>query len=708
MALVVAAVLGTALLGLLALLFVLVEAGPIGFAIGFVMAILPAPLYLALGLRIDRYEPEPGGMLLGAFAWGATASIVIALVLNTAAGLAVGATYGAAAGELFAANVSAPIVEESAKAVVLFAVYRLRRNEFNGVLDGLVYAAIVGLGFATTENILYYARAAVEGMPGAVFVVRGVVSPFAHPVFTAMTGIGLALAGRSHRPGVRVAWALGGLLAAIALHSLWNTSASLLGGAGILIAYPLIFVPIFIALIVLVGFGRRRELRTVAHQLQHEVQSGLLPAEEVAVLSSPTRRRRALRGRAPGWGQAAAQAFSPGGDRARLPARACARGPLRGAGRPGRPGRRLPARPPHAAARARGARARGGRDARGLIFGPMATGARIFISYRRGDSSAHAGRLSDRLAAEFGDQHVFMDVDTIEPGADFVDYIDEAVGSCDVLIALIGDEWLEARDDTGNRRLEDPDDFVRLEVAAGLARDIRVIPVLVEGAVMPRAHELPEPIRTLARRNALEISDLRWRHDAGRLIETIHKVLGGQPTGDAIAEAGGESAGVETPSAPTAPAAPGPAAAPTPGYAVPDPPSAAPAPSGAPPPGPPPGAVAAGYHQSPGGYQPPPPPGGPGWQAPSSAYYTSHPPKTNTKAIWALVLGIVSIFPGWVFGVGILTAIPAIILGAQAKGAADRGEAIGGLGLSKAAIWTGVLAIPASISFWVLIALTAD
>ena len=165
------------------------------------------------------------------------------------------------------------------------------------------------------------------------------------------------------------------------------------------------------------------------------------------------------------------------------------------------------------------------------------TGSRIFISYRRGTSSAHAGRLADRLSAEFGGDYVFMDVDTIEPGADFVDYIEEAVGSCDVLIALIGGEWLECRDETGSRRLDDPEDFVRLEVGAGLERDIRVVPVLVEGAVMPRAHELPEPLQRLARRNALEVTDTRWRHDVGRLIETIHKVLEGTRPAQAIEEA---------------------------------------------------------------------------------------------------------------------------------------------------------------------------
>jgi hypothetical protein len=313
------------------------------------------------------------------------------------------------------------------------------------------------------------------------------------------------------------------------------------------------------------------------------------------------------------------------------------------------------------------------------------TGARIFISYRRGDSSAHAGRLADRLGATFGENRVFMDVDTIEPGADFVEYIERAVGSCDVLIALIGDAWLDSRDEGGNRRLDDPDDFVRLEVAAGLERDIRVVPVLVEGATMPRADQLPEPLRRLARRNALEISDSRWRHDAGRLIDTIQKVLEGKGTGEAIREA--EAQKLDVPGA-------------TEGHAT-----QAGATSGA-------GVGAAeetglptAPPQGPPVYAPPPPPT-PGWQAPASTHYTAQPTaRPNTKATVALILGLIGILTSMLLGLGALLAVPAIILGAQAKGAAERGEALGGVGMAKAGVWTGVIGILGAILFWVLIAI---
>lgn len=146
--------------------------------------------------------------------------------------------------------------------------------------------------------------------------------------------------------------------------------------------------------------------------------------------------------------------------------------------------------------------------------------AGIFISYRREDSAGYAGRLYDRLSQRFGNDQVFMDL-TIEPGVDFVERIDEGVSSCSVLIALIGDEWLTAELEGAGRRLDDPSDFVRLEISSALERGIPVIPVLVQGARMPRPEELPEALEELARRNAIELSDARWDYDVGRLIETL-------------------------------------------------------------------------------------------------------------------------------------------------------------------------------------------
>jgi formylglycine-generating enzyme required for sulfatase activity len=151
--------------------------------------------------------------------------------------------------------------------------------------------------------------------------------------------------------------------------------------------------------------------------------------------------------------------------------------------------------------------------------------ARIFLSYRRDDTGPYAGRLYDRLQQHFGRDDLFMDIDTITLGLDFVEAIQDAVGSCQVLLAVIGRQWLTSTDPEGNRRLDNPEDFVRLEITTALRRDIRVIPVLVGGASMPRATELPEELRPLARRQALAVGD-RFHPDVDRLMQALETVLG--------------------------------------------------------------------------------------------------------------------------------------------------------------------------------------
>jgi hypothetical protein len=155
---------------------------------------------------------------------------------------------------------------------------------------------------------------------------------------------------------------------------------------------------------------------------------------------------------------------------------------------------------------------------------PPASG-RIFMSYRRDETAYPAGWLYDRLADHFGGGQVFKDIDSIELGDDFVEVITSAVGSCDVLLALIGDQWLTITDAHGQRRLDDPDDFVRLEIEAALTRNVRVIPILVDGARMPRAAELPASLARLVRRQALELSPARFDFDTGRLLKVLDRTL---------------------------------------------------------------------------------------------------------------------------------------------------------------------------------------
>src|SRR5262245_20100281 len=149
--------------------------------------------------------------------------------------------------------------------------------------------------------------------------------------------------------------------------------------------------------------------------------------------------------------------------------------------------------------------------------------AKLFINYRRDDTRHAAGRLYDHLTTHFSDDQIFMDIDQIEPGEDFVEAINRKVGTCDIAIVAIGPHWLHATDESGKRRLDDEDDFVRMEIVAALQRNIRVIPVLVDGARMPGKHDLPEALAPLSRRNAIELSETRFHADVNRLIEAIEK-----------------------------------------------------------------------------------------------------------------------------------------------------------------------------------------
>ena len=149
----------------------------------------------------------------------------------------------------------------------------------------------------------------------------------------------------------------------------------------------------------------------------------------------------------------------------------------------------------------------------------------IFISYRRDDAEGQAGRLFDDLAKRFGKNAVFMDVTGIGVGRDFRMAIEEQVASCGVLLAMIGKAWLDARDESGRRRLDDPADFVRLETASALKRDIPVVPVLVQGAHMPRPEQLPDDLAALAYRNGVELTHARWDSDVEVLINALRSYV---------------------------------------------------------------------------------------------------------------------------------------------------------------------------------------
>jgi len=146
---------------------------------------------------------------------------------------------------------------------------------------------------------------------------------------------------------------------------------------------------------------------------------------------------------------------------------------------------------------------------------------RVFISYRRDDAAAHAGRLYDALVDRFGRDCVFMDVDSIQVGTDFTQVVEEAIAGCDAVVAVLGPSWLSATDSKGRRRLDNPDDLVRLELEIALERNARILPVLVQGADMPASDELPPSLSRLVRRHAFDLADRRWRSDILDLISAL-------------------------------------------------------------------------------------------------------------------------------------------------------------------------------------------
>jgi len=278
-----------ALLGLVVLLIIGAETGPVEMIIGLVCASLPVPIYVMLLLWIDRYESEPLWMLATAFFWGALVAVFIALILNTFNELVVAAaTKSMQIGQNFGAVISAPIVEESAKASILFILFFFKKDEFDDIIDGIVYAGMVGLGFAMTENILYYGKA-VQGGLGSLtflFILRGMAAPFSHPLFTSMTGIGLGWARQSNNGFVKVVMPVLGFMLAILMHATWNGSATYGGAVGFFVAYFLIMGPAFIITLMTIFFSLRREGRIVREFLYPDYQRGFFDPREYEKLCS--------------------------------------------------------------------------------------------------------------------------------------------------------------------------------------------------------------------------------------------------------------------------------------------------------------------------------------------------------------------------------------------------------------------------------------
>lgn len=273
--------------------FLLANTGTAGFMVGFIASLLPLSAVLLTVHVIDRWEPEPKRLLFFAFTWGAAVSIAVTLLVQPFFAL----TYQFSDEpdiQTYMATVQAPVVEEFAKSLGLLLLLLMARRHFDGPVDGVVFAFTIAGGFAFTENILYFGRAIAESASPAtdlaqIFLLRGVMSPFAHAIFTGTTGLIMGFAARRWHTGASVAAFVVGLLPAMFLHNRWNSM-----GQGFLADYILIQVPIFVLFIGVVILLRVAENRLTRQRLLEYAAAGWFTPAEVDLLATPGGRRTAL------------------------------------------------------------------------------------------------------------------------------------------------------------------------------------------------------------------------------------------------------------------------------------------------------------------------------------------------------------------------------------------------------------------------------
>jgi protease PrsW len=278
--------------GLIVLAIIGSDTGVTGVLVGLALAAVPVFVVVPSLLWLDRFEAEPTGLLLFAFGWGAAVATLVAILVNSTSIALLKASGGDVT---VGAIVVAPIVEETCKGAAVLLVFLYRRNEFDGVVDGIVYAGMAGIGFAFTENVLYLGRALADsGVDGlaATFVLRCIFGPFAHPLFTMATGVGFGVAVTTKRRALRYLAPLLGWLTAVVLHGLWNLSA-VAGLRGFISAYVLLQVPIFLAALGFALWSRRREGYLIGQHLAVYAETGWLTPAEVEMLASMPGRRRA-------------------------------------------------------------------------------------------------------------------------------------------------------------------------------------------------------------------------------------------------------------------------------------------------------------------------------------------------------------------------------------------------------------------------------
>jgi RsiW-degrading membrane proteinase PrsW (M82 family) len=300
--------------GLLLLLFLMLplfnakhpENVLISMVIGACIAFPACFVYLWVPVLIDRYDPEPWWSLAMAFLWGAVPACGFAGWINTIVGEVSAEFLGKDAAAIIGPVVSAPLCEEAFKGMFVLGMLLFLRREFDGVVDGVIYATFAALGFAATENVLYYSRAMQHGgfdqLQGTV-IMRGILAPWGHPLYTSMTGIGVGIARETNNTALKFFAPIGGYMAAVCLHATWNGTATLSD----LLKAPIVFLlllPLWFIFLVVFGiiliFLVRREGQIIRKNLQDEVLLGNMSKEELELVCSPVGRLKALMGRGGG------------------------------------------------------------------------------------------------------------------------------------------------------------------------------------------------------------------------------------------------------------------------------------------------------------------------------------------------------------------------------------------------------------------------
>ncbi|MFN8524058.1 MAG: PrsW family intramembrane metalloprotease [Chloroflexota bacterium] len=292
----------------MALLLVVSIPNPVALTLAAAAAVMPVPTFVFLVLQLDRYEREPWQVLLAAFLWGALVATFFSAVFNDLIGAIVSAAVGKGLGSVITASAVAPVVEETAKGAALLLLILLLRSEFDDVLDGIVYGSLVGIGFAMTENVLYFGRVYQEGGLaglGVLFYVRVVLGGFGHALYTGSSGAALGLAREMSNKALAPFVAFTGWILAIAQHGTWNLLAGALVPAALPDLNPLILLfvvmplqslvltgPGLLTLLVIAIFAWRRESRVLRIHLRDEVNNGHVTADEYAVLHSQRARFR--------------------------------------------------------------------------------------------------------------------------------------------------------------------------------------------------------------------------------------------------------------------------------------------------------------------------------------------------------------------------------------------------------------------------------